>query len=103
MGRFRATDLLGLEVVDEDGRRLGHVYDLRMVGAPQESPDRAWRLEGLVVGGRGLIERFGLMAKARRDPLLPRDVVRWDDVLAVGDAVRVRRGAEPRSVGDSRG
>src|SRR5215213_34387 len=96
MGRFRATDLLGLPVVDEDGQRLGHVYDLRLAEVDGQPPERRWRLDGLVVGRRGLIERFGFAAKAQRDPLLPGDVVRWDDVVAVGDEIRVRRGAEAR-------
>jgi sporulation protein YlmC with PRC-barrel domain len=93
MGRFRATDLLGLPVLDEDGTRLGRVYDLRLRidGPPDES---TWRLDGLVVGRRGLLERFGFAAKAQRDPLLPGDVVPWDDVVAVGNEIRVRRGAE---------
>jgi sporulation protein YlmC with PRC-barrel domain len=97
MGRFRATDLLGLPVVDEDGRRLGRVYDLRL--RLDDGPsERTWLLEGLVVGRRGLLERFGFAAKAQRDPLLPGDVVRWDDVVAVEEEVRVRLGAEAGSV-----
>jgi sporulation protein YlmC with PRC-barrel domain len=96
MGRFRATDLLGLSVLDEDGRQLGRVYDLRLEHVDGQPPERTWRLDGLVVGRRGVIERFGFAAKGQRDPLLPGDVVRWEDVLAVGDEVRVRRGTEAR-------
>jgi len=81
-----------LELRTEDGRRLGHVFDLRL--KPPASVD-AWpdEVDSLVYGTLGLLERLGL--RAARTRTLP-----WRDVLGVRHGVLVVRrtpGAPPRS------
>ena len=53
----RLSDLLGLHVRDESGRRLGSVHDVR-----GELTPRALRATGLVLGRLGLLERLGIGA-----------------------------------------
>jgi len=86
--RLMLSDVLGAEVVDESGRRLGHVHDLRIVrdGAPAE-PDQAppYRVEGLIVGRRGLHARLGLEAARRAEPLRRGEPLAWEDVVELGE------------------
>jgi hypothetical protein len=80
------SQLVGAEVVDESGKRIGHVHDVRVVreGDPAE-PGQApgYRVEGLIVGRLGLRARLGLTAARRPEPLRGRDPVRWEDVVAL--------------------
>jgi hypothetical protein len=85
MSVFKASDLLHCEVVGEDGARVGHVRDIRVVrdGDPLV-PDGAppYRVEGLVVGRRGVIVRLGLRAHGP-EAVGSGDLVRWEDVVAM--------------------
>jgi sporulation protein YlmC with PRC-barrel domain len=91
------SELIRSRLRSESGDHLGHVFDVRVARDPRSSADRAdqkWRIEGLVVGERGLIERFGLRPGKRIVPLSDRDVIAWKDVLRIGDGeVIVRDGA----------
>ncbi|MFL5839878.1 MAG: PRC-barrel domain-containing protein [Thermoleophilaceae bacterium] len=85
---IRLTDILGSEVVDDDGRRLGHAADVRIErgAGDDEDPGRAeWRLKGIVVGRRGLLERFGAARPEADEPILPHDLVPWERVLRIED------------------
>ncbi|MDG9715611.1 PRC-barrel domain-containing protein [Streptomyces sp. DH24] len=53
---MKATDLLGAEAVDTDGRRLGRVHDVRLARSGQ---DAAWRIDAVVVGPSALAYRLG--------------------------------------------
>jgi len=97
--RITVAELMGAEVVDESGRRLGHVHDLRIVrdGDPAQ-PDQAapYRVEGLIVGRRGWHARLGLNAARSAEPLRGSDPVLWEDVVGLEhDRIVVR--SQPRS------
>jgi sporulation protein YlmC with PRC-barrel domain len=87
---MRLTDVLGATAETESGERLGHVFDVRV----EEAGDRnTWRVVGLVVGAKGLAERFGLRRSAGEDRLLDGELVPWERVVQVEDGrVVVRRG-----------
>lgn len=76
---MRLSDLLGAVVQTENGRRLGHVHDVRVERVQSELE---WRVKGIVVGGRkGLIERVGLKAALRKDPISTANLVDWQHVV----------------------
>jgi hypothetical protein len=69
---MRLSELLGAEVVDEQGHTVGKVHDVRLV---QEEPRPGGvgpdlRVEGLLVGRRALGARFGFDRAAVRGPWL---------------------------------
>ena len=59
---MRLSDLLDSEVLDADGKTVGHVHDVRMVqdGPIQGTFGAALRVQGLVVGRPALGARLGL-------------------------------------------
>jgi sporulation protein YlmC with PRC-barrel domain len=69
----KLSSLLERPVVDESGRKLGRVHDVRV--------DSDCQVEALVIGSRGLLVRLG----ATRDSLPGRDAVAWADVVEVTD------------------
>jgi hypothetical protein len=96
---MRVSELLGLEVRTESGDQLGHVYDVRVGRDPRSSggAHQKWRLKGLVVGRRGVLERFGITGARKQEPILPHDAVPWDAILQVSEReVVVRDGTEPQ-------
>ncbi len=76
---IRASDLIGCVVRTESGVRLGRVHDLRARAA-----DGGWQLEGLIVGGGGMLAR---MVGSGPDPLVRGDVIPWDAITALGEGV----------------
>lgn len=59
---LRLADLLGREVLDATGASVGRVRDVRLrQDGPvlQPSGQPAFRVEGLIVGGGGVWQRFG--------------------------------------------
>ncbi len=87
---MRLSDLLGLHVRDESGRRLGSVHDLR-----GELSVSTLHVTGLVVGKLGVLERLGFGAPRSTRRLRSHDVIRWADVVrADRRGVIVRKGAE---------
>lgn len=103
---MRLADLLGREVVDLGGRRLGHVHDVRLRReGPDDGPLTGYVLDALVVGPRALAHRWGyatgvverpaalrrlLTGRSRQATLVP-----WADVDLVDDVI-VRRGGDDR-------
>jgi sporulation protein YlmC with PRC-barrel domain len=73
---MRLSDLLGTEVVTEEGEDVGHVHDLRA-----ELTTRTFRVTGIVVGRTGLLERLGLGAPHSALRIRTKDVVDWKDVV----------------------
>jgi PRC-barrel domain len=69
---MRLSELLGAEVVDEHGRAVGKVHDVRLERAGPELPGLGPRLRasGLLVGRRALGARFGFDRGGVRGPLL---------------------------------
>jgi hypothetical protein len=103
---MRLSELLGTEVRDADGERVGRVHDVRLVqdGPVQGAFGAALRVDGLVVGrgGRnGLAVRLGYHRQRVNGPyVLNRLVlamergarfVPWSQVDGIdGDVVRLR-------------
>jgi sporulation protein YlmC with PRC-barrel domain len=57
----RVTELQFMEVVTEDGRKLGHVFDIRSPGPPEHGIDHKERVvTELVYGKLGLLDRLGI-------------------------------------------
>lgn len=70
---MRLTDLVGHEVVDESGQRLGRCHDVRMRrDGPvlQPSGEPAFRILGLVVGNGGIGLRLGYGVRGVEGPWL---------------------------------
>jgi sporulation protein YlmC with PRC-barrel domain len=86
---MRLSELLNRPVVDESGRRLGRIHDLR-----GELVAGRLRVTGLVPGKLGILERYGIgthgsggpaQAKVHGHPVIP-----WERVIRVGSHVVVR-------------
>jgi sporulation protein YlmC with PRC-barrel domain len=90
-----ARDLIGCEVETQSGEALGHCWDLRIASDGGGAP----RLEGLLIGRLGFLQRMGLtrVRQARRRGEARHrdvDVIPWEDVIAVEHgSVKVRRPA----------
>jgi sporulation protein YlmC with PRC-barrel domain len=74
---MRASDLLGREVVDRDGRRLGVVTDLRCVlDGPLRGAMCAPRVEALLVSPRQTGSLLGYDRNEQQGPWMLRVLVR---------------------------
>ena len=74
---MKLTDFELLEVVTEDGRKLGRVFDLRAHGRPTaRGRQESARIDGIVYGPLGLLERLGIRSAKGR-------VLPWKQVVAV--------------------
>lgn len=85
---MRLSELLNREVVSESGEHLGRVHEVR-----GQLVDGRLLVVGLVAGGLGILERYGIgthgsggpaQAKVRGQPVIP-----WERVLRVGSKVVV--------------
>jgi hypothetical protein len=75
---MKASDLIGLDVVDSGGRHLGVVTDLRCVqDGPLRGSMAAPRLDALVVSRRHTGSMLGYDRREQQGPWLVRAVVRW--------------------------
>ena len=84
---IRATDMLGSQVQTVAGVKLGRVRDLRVVrAAGGPSP---WRLEGLVIGRRAILERLGITGARRPEPIIGGDLIGWTSVKSVEEGLVV--------------
>jgi sporulation protein YlmC with PRC-barrel domain len=78
------SSFIGRTVETQAGRRLGTCHDLRA-----EIDRSSAKVTGLVVGGRGRLEHFGL-----RRPRRP-DCVPWSAIVRIeGKRILVRDGTE---------
>lgn len=96
---MRLSDLIGAEVVDADGARLGAVRDVRLVqDGPVQGPFGAGlRVAGLIVGPTAVASRLGYDRREMRGPwpvaALARHLsrharhVEWEAVAEVRDRV----------------
>lgn len=102
---MRVTDLLGSEVRDEHGRRVGRVHDVRMVReGPRLQPvgQPAYRVRGLIVGLGAVGRRLGYAGPSVTGPWLLKVVfgflarrgryIEWQRVQRVQDGVVTVRG-----------
>jgi sporulation protein YlmC with PRC-barrel domain len=85
---MRLSELLNRRVVTEAGERLGRVHDVR-----GELEGAHLRVIGLVAGGSGLLERYGIGAhgndgpeqtKVHGHPFIP-----WEQVVRIGTVIVV--------------
>lgn len=89
---MRLSELLRRDVVTEAGERLGHIHDVR-----GELSAGRLRVTGLMAGGLGLMERYGIRSAALSGPPAQlahlHRVVTWDRVVEVGEEhISVREG-----------
>ena len=86
---MRLSEFLRREVVSESGLRFGHVHDLR-----GELEDGRLRVTGLVVGGLGFLERFGVgtggSSGANKAKVHGHAAIPWEQVVRVGSEIVVR-------------
>jgi hypothetical protein len=96
---MRLSELLGAEVLDEAGRSAGRVHDVRLVqdGPPVGGFGAGLRLDGLLVGRRGVGVRLGYGRGTMKGPLPVRLLAGW--LLAGGRYVEWGR---IRTVGPGR-
>jgi sporulation protein YlmC with PRC-barrel domain len=90
----RLTTACALELMrvrTEDGRALGHVFDLRCKTGPGKAPT----VTAIVYGERGLLERLGL--RHARPTFVP-----WERVRSIEGRVVVVADDAPRPGGSKR-
>ena len=90
-GWLRLSSLLGLRVINEHGRKLGRVHDVRaerMTATPEGRVDEPWVVTGLLAGKAGFLQRLGvtkeerLERRADADP--PGNFIGWSRVTEIG-------------------
>jgi hypothetical protein len=83
-----------MRVVAEDGTRLGRVFDIRSPGRAETEPTyRERRVDCLVCGRRGILERLGWKQPSAH-------AVPWKAVLGISDGVlRVKGSAADYTAG----
>lgn len=72
---MRISELLSCDAVTEDGRRLGHVMDIRFNSA--DGDPAKFAADGLVVGRLGFAERFGYRRGVVEGPWLVARALQW--------------------------
>jgi sporulation protein YlmC with PRC-barrel domain len=96
---MRFSDLIGLEVKTESGEELGRVHDIRVQRDPRSSSEHAgqrWEVRGLVIGRRGLVERFGFPGASSPEPVGAKEVVPWRAIVRIREGtVVVGDGTKP--------
>lgn len=85
--RVRYGELIGKEVVDAEGKRVGRIADV--VAEPERG---RLRVTALLVGAGALAARIGFKRFAFLAPMRALTIP-WDQVAAVGDQVQLRPGA----------
>jgi sporulation protein YlmC with PRC-barrel domain len=73
---LRLSELLGVEVRTESGRRLGRAHDLRADLKP-----RTLKVTGVVVGRLGVLERLGLGAPGATARIRGEQAIPWSAVV----------------------
>jgi sporulation protein YlmC with PRC-barrel domain len=86
------SELLEAEVLSEDGEKVGRVHDVRVERMQRRTPEgHRLKIVGLVIGRRGIRERFGLDTARTAKPIADRELIAWDRVVAIdAGVVRVR-------------
>jgi sporulation protein YlmC with PRC-barrel domain len=86
---MRLSALLGREVVDEAGERLGRIHDVR-----GELSGGRLRVTGIAAGEMGILERYGIGIHGSGGPdsakVHGHAVIPWSRVVRVGANVVVR-------------
>jgi sporulation protein YlmC with PRC-barrel domain len=100
---MRASDLIGLDVVDADGATLGVVTDLRCIqDGPLRGAMQAPRVSALVISRRHTGSLLGYDRRAQQGPWLLRRIVQflhrdavlvpWDNVADYDGRIILRKG-----------
>ena len=75
---MKLSELLGKQIVSENGKKLGHVFDVKTESRPLKGEIRkSIQVEALVYGKQGLLERFGIEHKKAE--------ISWEQVLEIQD------------------
>jgi sporulation protein YlmC with PRC-barrel domain len=98
---MRLSDLLGAELMDQHGRTVGKVHDVRLqrANASTDAINASYQLAGLIVGHRAMGVRFGFDRGGASGPWLLKLLfgraghdgryVAWDRVAAI-ESGRIR-------------
>jgi hypothetical protein len=93
-GSLLVSALLGIPAVTVSGNELGRIRDIRvrrMATAPGDTVDEPWIVTGLLVGARGLLQRFGATAQppdgAAADGTGSQPLLSWERVLDIGEGL----------------
>ena len=71
------NDLLGCHVVTEEGKRLGHVIDVRLKTAGRDKPVQILPFDALIVSRRQTGSFFGYERRREQGPLILARFFRW--------------------------
>lgn len=82
----RLSELQGVEVTDEDGKKIGHVFD---VLTEHDAPDQPPRIKEFLVGSGGLARRLGIRRGSAR-------------AISVEDVLRIEPGRITAQTGPER-
>jgi sporulation protein YlmC with PRC-barrel domain len=89
---MRLSDLLGAEIRTESGERLGRLRDLRA-----GLTSRSLKVNGLCVGGWGLLERLGVGSPESGGRMHTHDFIPWSAVVSANRrSIVVRDGTKPK-------
>jgi sporulation protein YlmC with PRC-barrel domain len=93
-GWLRLSSLLGLQVVSDQGRKLGRLHDVRaerMTAAPEGRVDEPWVVTGILAGKPGFLQRLGATKEERMerraDAEPPANFIAWSRVTEIGSTV----------------
>jgi len=85
---MRLSELLTRPVRTESGKLLGRVHDVR-----GELRDGRLRLTGIVAGGSGLLERYGIGTHGSGGPAEPKvhghETIPWERIRHIGHQIIV--------------
>ncbi len=106
---MRASDLIGHEVVDEAGHRVGVVTDVRCVqDGPLRGTQAALRVDSLLISRHHRGSSLGYHRAQQQGPLVIAAIVRrlhrrmrvvpWADVADAGPPIRLRPGSVPAAL-----
>ena len=100
---MKASDLIGAQVFDREGEKLGRLFDIeasRTGPLVSEAEGNALQISGLLVGSRAFLLRLGFGRSNIKGPYgfgwfarkAPGYRVRWEDIAAIeGDRILLGR------------
>ena len=91
---MRLSELITSRVVTESGEKLGHVFDVRVARDPRSNKrrdDQDFYVTGLLVGNRGMRQRFGITHSGPAGPRHVAEAVPWEAVRRIESGVVVVR------------
>lgn len=81
--KFFISDLLGSQIVTDEGKVLGHVRDIQLTSGPE------YKVIALMYGSGGFLHRFHMLNPIRKGTPSPikHETIRWDAVASFDGSV----------------